>query len=93
MKKVIYKYQIELPYGQHEVMMPIGAEILSVQLQRGKPCFWALVDPDAKTELRTVEILTTGLTIHDSDKYLKEFKYIGTCQLLNGNFVAHLFIK
>jgi hypothetical protein len=93
MKRIVYKYQLELPYGQHRIYMPEGAVILSVQVQDDKPCIWALVDPEAALEIKTIELITTGLTIHDADKYLEEFKYIGTCQLSTGNFVVHLFFK
>ncbi len=47
--RTIWKYVIPL---QNEVAvdLPRGAKILCVQSQRGIPCIWALVDPEAPTE-------------------------------------------
>lgn len=42
------------------VSMPIGAKPLSVQMQRGDVCLWALVDPNAELQDRNFHILRTG---------------------------------
>ena len=67
--------------------MPKGAEILTIQIQDGIPCLWALVDPDQKTESKTIIVLGTGDTISKLDR--KE--YIGTYQERQGMFVWHAF--
>lgn len=67
--------------------MPIGAEILHLNMQNGDPHLWVLVNPDAKLEERHFEIYGTGHPIH-GDMGI-ERKYIGT--YFEGEFVFHLF--
>jgi hypothetical protein len=83
----IWKYQFESPYAVWE--MPKGAEILCVQLQYGKPCIWAKVDPDAEPVTRIFQIHPTGQDMGSTD-----FKYVGTYQVLDASehsFVWHVF--
>ena len=68
--------------------MPQGAEILTVQTQGQIPCLWALVDPEAPTELRIIELYGTGDPFHEGSK---PRKYIGTCQIKGGESVFHVF--
>lgn len=85
MMKSIYKYPIEV-VDEQEVSMPIGAKILCVQLQYGKPCLWVEVNLDeAVHEKRKVFVHGTG------NRYEEHQRYIGTFQLSNGNFVFHVF--
>ena len=85
MERTISKFQFE-PNDRIEFTMPIGAEILTVQMQNGQPCVWALVNPQVKTEKRILRIVGTGHTIID-----KLGKYIGTFQLMEGQLIFHLF--
>ena len=83
--KTIWKY--EIPDGQIvTVSMPKGARLLSVQVQRGVPMLWALVDPKAPVERRTFHIAGTGWDF-DPDG----LNYVGTFQVSGGEFVFHLF--
>ena len=92
-KKTIYKYTLEVKDSQ-ELCLPIGAEILCVQTQNEKPCIWALVDEGVKSETRIIEIFGTGEEIEfDASAESNEKIYIGTFQLLTGNFVGHVFEK
>ncbi len=91
MKKVIYKYQLASHFGRQEIDLPIGAEILAVQTQHEYACIWALIEPGMKTRCRIIEIIGTGIIIHDAEVFFKELKYIGTCQF--GHIVAHVFIN
>ena len=60
MKKTIWKFELIIGDSQ-EVKMPKGSEILSVQMQNGIPCLWALVIPDEKrTEIKKIETFGTG---------------------------------
>jgi len=60
MNKTIWKYELKIDDLQN-VTMPIGAEILSVQMQNDTPCLWALVNPDEKeTDARNIETFGTG---------------------------------
>lgn len=85
MEKQIWKYQLEQMHSS--IMMPIGAEILTMQLQNGKPCIWALVDPEAEKSIREIEIHGTGHDISYTD--IIQRKYIGTYQV--EPFVFHVF--
>ena len=44
--KIVRKYAVSLP----TTPLPTGAKLLVVALQRGVPCVWAEVDPDAPWE-------------------------------------------
>ena len=58
--KRIFKY--ELIVADHsKLCLPIGARILSVQVQRGTVCLWAIVDEYQK-ELCFVDITERGNT-------------------------------
>ena len=93
MKKV-YKYAIKHQSTQR-VEMPIGAEILSVQVQNNDAYVYALVNPDEPTtEDRFFRTYATGGNIPAEIGF--ELKYIGTFMLndpehTTGTFVGHLF--
>ena len=82
----IWKYEIA---AQNEITieMPQQAEILCVQTQKEIPNIWALVDPDLPSEVRTFTVVKTGHLIENKGP----MRYIGSFQLVNGNFVGHLF--
>lgn len=81
----IWKYELEVTDKQW-VNMPEGAKILTVQIQNGRPCLWAIVNPKNKPEERVIETYGTG-------NPFKEFErsYIGTYQLQGGSLVFHVF--
>lgn len=72
-----------------EIDMPKGARILSVQVQRGEPQVWGLVDPSAPKETRTFVLLGTG-NVHAS-RLIVDCDYVGTFQIEGGALVFHLF--
>lgn len=79
----VCKYPLES--STPDLFIPDGGEVLSVQVQDGKPCIWALVD-DSKSEMRRrFKMYGTGKNLEDP---VNE-EYVGTFQL-NG-FVFHLF--
>jgi hypothetical protein len=88
MKKVIWKFTLETTDNQ-VIEMPIGAEILTVQMQGSTPCLWALVNPDVVKEQRRIEIYGTGHEMR-YDMRVNQ-KYIGTYQLAGGGLVFHVF--
>lgn len=90
MSKKIFKYALENTDRQ-QIVMPLGAEILSVQTQNDEPMIWAMVDPEAVKEERYFEIYGTGATIGDDMGV--DRKFIGTYQITKGayNLVFHLF--
>jgi len=81
----IFKYDLKIRDDQ-TVKMPIGAKILSTQLQYEKICLWALVDPANEMEERKIIIRGTGHHIDEMD-----MKYIGTVQMVGGHLVWHVF--
>jgi len=84
----ICKYEIEIK-GETSLNLPVGAKILTVQIQHNIPVLWAIVDLDeVKKETRVFVLFGTGYEInHDIDL----LNYIGTYQLYKGAFVGHLF--
>ncbi|MDD1539422.1 hypothetical protein JSO63_02710 [Riemerella anatipestifer] len=87
MKKVIYKYPLQVE-DEQIISMPKGAEILTVQEQQGKPCLWALANPQAKKEEVKLVMVGTGDIFNTQN-----IRYIGTCQLINRLFPVHIFIQ
>ena len=83
--KVIYKY--ELSEHRMTFSIPAHAEVLCVQVQRGMPCLWMLVDTyygDVGAKDRTFVIEGTGNEFEGHN-----IKYIGTVQ--QGVYVWHVF--
>lgn len=88
MTRVVYKFSLpEGPIGAFEIDMQEGAEILTVQMQYGAACIWALVDPEAPLKPRRLAIMGTGHPTPDAGAG----RYIGTFQMLDGGLVWHLF--
>lgn len=86
MTKEIWKFELEIN-GEQAVSMPEGAEILSLQVQRGKPCIWVMVDSAARSqEQRWFKTFGTG---HPIEYALGAF--VGTYQLKDGDLVFHVF--
>lgn len=82
--KEIWKFSLQITRRLQGVSIPRGAEILSVQEQRGSVCLWALCDPDEPPVQRYFSIVGTG---HKFDPRAR--KYLGTAQI--GEFVWHVF--
>jgi hypothetical protein len=81
----IWKYSLE-DAGRQQIEMPEGARIISVQVQHGIPCLWAIVDPGKPAVRRTFHIIGTGNPFNAAP-----LAYVGSFQLLNGKFVGHVF--
>lgn len=69
------------------IAMPKDAKIITVQLQDGKPCIWAMVNPDQPKVKKTILCYDTGQAIPHPNK----LTYIGTCQADAGDIVYHVF--
>ena len=99
--KRIYKYPLEVTDQQY-VDLPVGAQILSVQMQsqpawkmraeNTQPHLWALVD-DAETMrcFRNVEMVGTGQPTGHIEFDL--FDFISTIQMQDGRLILHVFIS
>lgn len=81
--ETVWKVPLEIT-SQQRVLIPRGATLLCVQAQHGKPCLWALVDSDRPLEERGIAVLGTG---HKLERGI----YVGTFQVLDGDFVGHVF--
>ena len=86
MKKVVYKYKLQITKVIQEVILPLGAQILCIKMQNDELCMWALVDPD-QTFNEVVKIRCAG-TGHE---ITEDVEYIDTVMLLDGELVFHFF--
>ncbi len=84
--KTIWKMQLALKDNQ-VIALPKGSTILTVQIQRGTPCLWALVDPTKLQEKRHIRIAGTGHPIIEKEAS----RYIGTVQMLESDLIWHVF--
>lgn len=82
--KTVYKYPLRI-LDEQEVEMPDSANLLTVQMQNGQPCLWALVDTSNPMVLRKILIRGTG---HVAEKV---GRYISTFQMQGGALVFHAF--
>jgi len=83
--KTIWKYELGINDNQI-IEMPADAQILTVQIQHGKPCMWCLIDAIYELKKRKIRIAGTGHTIIGFAGV-----YIGTYQLYDGDLVFHVF--
>lgn len=82
----IWKFPIEVADSQ-ELSMPVGAEILCIQVQHERPTIWAQTSGSSCSglESKTIRTFATG-QLFDAPG-----PYVGTYQLGNGQFVGHVF--
>jgi hypothetical protein len=73
--KRIFKYA--LSPGVIDIAMPIGAKVLTTQVQGDVPVIWALVDPTENTMIRRFLSIPTGA----SADLGPHARYVGTVQI------------
>lgn len=83
----IWKYDLAVS-GLQDIKMPKGSEVLTVQVQKGVPCIWALGDIEEEKVFRSFAVFGTG---HDVSDLLKSISFVGTFQLHGGDLVFHVF--
>lgn len=81
----IYKYPLRID-DEISLVMPVGAELLTTQIQSDIPCLWAKVDTRAPMVRRIFRWRGTG---HPADGL---GEYVGTVQMHGGGLVFHLFV-
>ena len=81
----IWKFALQT-IDKQKIKMPVGAELLTVQVQNGEPCLWARVDTEEPIEPRQIAIHGTGHELPDSTR-----KYIGTYQMAGDTLIFHVF--
>lgn len=85
--KTIYKYPLQITDIQ-DVLLPAGAQLLTVQTQDDCAQLWALVDPSVdKTEKIQLSMYGTGHPIFTSEPG----RHLSTIQLQSGRLVFHVF--
>ncbi len=87
--KTIHKYPLTLT-DEQSLSMPQGARPLSVQVQRGVPCLWAIVDPSE--DIRPIRVRMVG-TGHPMEEDGINWRFVGTIQLHDGALVFHFFYE
>lgn len=88
MARRIFKYQIQQLH-KFTLLIPKGARILDIDVQKGIPQMWVSVEDDQPEELRMFHLFETGEAIPQEIYRMSD--YIGTFQLLGGDIVLHLF--
>jgi hypothetical protein len=84
---VIHRYTLNTADRQ-EIVVPMGARLLSVHLKDGQPSLWALVDPARFPEKRVLRCHHTNHWIDDVDRQ----QYLGTVVMMQrGGPVFHYF--
>lgn len=80
---IVFKYKLQVCRSQ-TLELPVGAELLHVDVQHGEICLWAKVDAWAKRENRIFCVAGTGHELPDG-----ELKHVGT--VMCGPYVWHVF--
>lgn len=83
----LYDHVLARKDGQ-TLQLPESAVILSVQLQQGTLCVWALVDTERPLKDRKFIMVGTG---QPCDHLAASAIHVGTFQFLQGALVLHLF--
>ena len=79
----VYSYEIVI---SSTLLLPSGAEILSVSFQHGRVFLWAKVDTSLVKEARHFNVFGTGHIM----PYDRAYRFIGTAHTDNG-LVLHVF--
>ena len=87
MIKRIYKYTLNSHIGIQRINMPCFADILDCQIQHGRICLWAVVDPDKDNLSRRFEVFGTGWDL--PYRFASRYNHLKTVQ--DGQFVWHVF--
>ena len=85
--KTIWKFPLRVA-DQQTLSMPAGAQTLTVQMQFGVLCLWAVVDPN--TPLREeldIRMHGTGHSFDDTG-----YTYLATFQMNAGQLIFHVFV-
>lgn len=88
--KVIWKFILEVNRQPQRVAMPTGAKLLYVREQNDDICLWIECDVHVPTEIRTFEVLGTGM-MHPDVPFGLQRVYVGSAHLRNGALVYHVY--
>jgi hypothetical protein len=82
----ILKYTLQITDFQ-VIDLPENCQILTVQMQHGKPQLWVLADREHIKKQKVIQIIGTGHEIPITNIA----RYISTFQMENGYLVFHVF--
>lgn len=89
MEQTIWKYELETT-DEQTIKIPYGGQIISIQIQNGKPCMWVLVHPkNEHIQDRNLEIYGTGHPVKDIEG--TQLYHRGTYKLIDKGLVFHVF--
>lgn len=83
MESVIYKYEL-FPGQDQKLILPTGAQVLSVGNQKGVIALWAKCNLNMSSETRSFDVIGTGWVLDISNR-----EFIGTVQI--EQYVWHVF--
>ena len=89
-KRAVYKYPCPIE-DSFSLDLPVGAEILHLDVQRGVPCLWILVNPSKTAKTETRAFLYVGTGHEHPSRFWHGLEHVGTVQLEKGTLVFHLF--
>jgi hypothetical protein len=81
----VFKYDLPL-FDNVAIHMPLGAQVVKVGTQKGRPFVWALVDPDADIVPHRFALYGTGSDIPEGVE-----EHIGTLIMMGDDMVIHVF--
>lgn len=84
----IWKFPLRID-DEQIVTMPAVFRVLCVQVQRGVPCLWVMVDESSSPRDVSVSIRGTG---HDVSGIPPD-DYVGTFQVADGALIFHVFLS
>ncbi len=87
----IYKYPLEI-VGKQQLLLPMGAEVLSVGNQNEILSLWALVSPEEESLPYDITIIGTGKELSDEAVAgLRAQNFYGTASMAGGQLIWHVF--
>lgn len=84
--RTIWKETLKVQ-SEQIIIVPEGAEPLSVQMQNGHPRIWFMCDPTQGKVNRTIRIVGTGHDFNEAELG----RFIDTFQIDNGVYIFHVF--
>lgn len=88
---IIQRYPLQIKTGQQEIVLPEGAELLTVQIQERVPVLWALINPFNVKTTRVFEVHQTGDALLGITNNKTNYKYISSFQCEKTKTAHHIF--
>jgi hypothetical protein len=85
--KTVHKYPLDLDQKINKIGMQRNAKLLTVQVQCGSACVWALVDREEPIVIRHLRVACTGCDMTSSEAH----SYVASIQTPDGSMIFHVF--